>query len=61
MDYKLLHDASFTMVNDLDGPHFTPKLCNTYDNNELVQKCECHLNQTHDGEDVTELSIAKDN
>jgi hypothetical protein len=26
-----------------------------------VQKCECHLNQTHDGEDVTELSIAKDN
>jgi len=36
-----------------------PAPCNTYDNNELLQKCGCHLNQTHDGEDVTEFSLAK--
>lgn len=62
IDHKLLHDASFTMVNVLDGPCFTAKCqhCVTYGSNELLQSCGCHLYQTHDGEDVTELNISKD-
>ena len=50
------------MVNALDGPRSTAKCrhCNAYDNNELLHKCGCHLNQTHGGEDVTELSIVKE-
>jgi len=62
IDHKLLHDASFIMVNALDGPRSTAKCrhCNAYDNNELLHKCGCHLNQTHGGEDVTELSIVKE-
>jgi hypothetical protein len=59
IDPKLLHNASFTMVNGSDGPYSTAKY-HTYDNNELLQECGCHLNQMHDGEHVKELSIAKD-
>jgi hypothetical protein len=36
-------------------------LCHTYDNSELFQKCGFNLNQTNDGEDVRELSTAKNN
>ena len=40
--------------------HVPLQNASTYDNNELLQKCGCHLYQTHDGEDITELNVSID-
>jgi hypothetical protein len=60
-DHKLLHDATLMRLNVLDA-HFIAEtwLCVTHATIvNCFQKCGFNLNQTSDGEDVRELSIAK--
>jgi hypothetical protein len=49
-------------VNVLDSQHSIAESwhCHTYDHGDCFQKCGFNFNQSNDGEDATELSIAKD-
>jgi hypothetical protein len=63
IDHKLLHDATTLMkINVLDALHFIAESWCCVTHTTIVncfQKCGFDLNQTNDGEDVRELSIAK--
>jgi hypothetical protein len=62
IDHKLLHDATLMKVNVLDALHFIAKSWHCITHTTIVncfQKCGFNLNQTNDGEDVRELSIAE--
>jgi hypothetical protein len=62
IDHKLLHDATLMKVNALDALQFIAESWRCVTNTTIVncfQKCGFNLNQINDGEDVRELSIAK--
>jgi hypothetical protein len=62
IDCKLLHDTTLRKTNVLDAQHFIvePWHCVTYTTIvNCFQKWGFNLNQTNDGEDAAELSIAK--
>jgi hypothetical protein len=62
IDHKLLHDATLMKVNVLDALHFIIESWCCVTHATIVncfQKCGFNLNQTNDGEDVRELSVAE--
>jgi hypothetical protein len=64
IDHKLLQDETQTKVNVLDALHFIAESWRYATHTTIVncvQKCGFNLNQTNDGENVRELSIAENN
>jgi hypothetical protein len=62
IDHKLLHDATLMKVNVLDALHFITESWRCVTHMTIVnciRKCGFNLNQINDGEDIRELSIAK--
>jgi hypothetical protein len=62
IDHKFLHDI-LMKVNILNGQHFTVESWRCVTHVSVVncfQKCGWDLNETDDGEDATELTIARD-